>query len=105
MADLGHIFIAAIGLGAGGEMIRRYRAFKQSRREMAYAERNAGFWTDKRLYLSEAAFCAAFAAAPFTGVISLSSADRPMWVMYIGLLVYAFFIFLMMRALNMREPQ
>lgn len=105
MADLGHIFVAAIGLGASGEAIRRYRAFKQRRREMPYADRNAGFWTDKRLYLSEAAFSALAAALPFTAIIGMTSAGRPIWVMYIGLLAYAFFIFLMMRALNMREPQ
>lgn len=105
MADLGHIFVAAIGLGAGGEAIRRYRAFKQRRREMPYVERNAGFWTDKRLYLSEAAFCAIAAGAPFTAIVLAVWTNGRFEYVYLALLAYAFFIFLMMRALNMREPQ
>ncbi|HEU5018596.1 MAG TPA: hypothetical protein VFT69_11575 [Pseudolabrys sp.] len=105
MADLGHLFVAAIGLGAGGEAIRRYRAFKQRRRGIPYAERNAGFWTDKRLYLSEAAFSALVAALPFTAIILAVATNNNLWFVYLAIVAYAFFIFLMMRALNMREPQ
>lgn len=105
MADLGTIFIGAVGLGAGGEMIRRYRAFKARRRETSRDVRNSGFWKDGRLYLAEWVFCAVLAGAPFSAIVLMTSADRPIWVAWIGLVAYAAFILLMMRALNMREPQ
>lgn len=103
--DLFRIFVAAIGFGVGGELIRRYRAFKARRREVPYAERNAGFWTDRRLYLSEAVFAAAVSGLPFTAIILAVSTNNSLSAVYLAMLSYAFFIFLFMRALNMREPQ
>lgn len=105
MADLFTIFVAAIGFGAGGEGIRRYRAFKNKRRETPYAERNSGFWTDRKLYASEAILSAAFLAAPWSGILYLLASDRPIGVFYLALLTYPVAIYLFMRNMNAREPQ
>jgi hypothetical protein len=99
------IVIACVGAGMGAELIRRYRGFKAQRRMMAAPVRNAGFWTDQRLYLSELIFCVLFVAAPFSAIILLTSIERPIWVPYIGLLTYSLMVFLLMKSLNTREPQ
>lgn len=104
-ADVWKILIAAIGFGAGGEAVRQYRGFKARRRAAPYEQRNAGFWTDKRVYLAEAVFCAAAMAIPFTAIVLFMSIGRPIWVGYVGLLGYAASVFILMRSLNLREPQ
>lgn len=69
--------------------------------------RNAGFWTDKRLYQAEALFAAAALAVPFCAIIPLVAADRDdwWWYSYAALIVYAFLIYILMRGMNMDEPQ
>lgn len=96
MSDFWTIFVAAIGFGAGGEAMRRYRRWKRTRVE-------AGFWTRRRLYLAEFAFCAAFVAIPWTAFVVLIPAGRPMWVAYPILLTYAGMTLLWMRGLNVGD--
>jgi len=99
------ILIAAIGFGVGGELIRQYRRYKARRRERSFAERNAGFWTDRRVYRAEALFCAAAMAFPFTAIILAVWTNGSVVAVYAAILVYAFAVYLLMSALNMREPQ
>ncbi len=105
--DLLKIFIAAIGFGLGGEALRRYRGFKARRRSMPRHERNAGFWTDKRLYQAEGLFAAGAFGAPFSVAIPLLAADRENFWFYTypALIVYVLLIYLLMRGMNMDEPQ
>lgn len=103
--DLWKILIAAVGFGAGGEAMRRYRRFKNDRRAMAAAYRNAGFWTDRRLYRAEATFAALALAVPWTALVLLIGADRPIWVTYILLVLYPAAIYLLMRNMNANERQ
>ncbi|MBO9624174.1 MAG: hypothetical protein J7500_15810 [Sphingomonas sp.] len=99
------IVIACFGAGIGGELIRRYRAFKSRRRSTPPALRNAGFWTDRRLYLAELIFCVVFVALPFSGGIFLLSVERGLWFTYACLLAFALMVFLLMKSLNTAEPQ
>lgn len=101
------IILGAAGAGIGAELIRRYRVFKGRRRSLPRAERNAGFWTDSRIYLAELIFAALFVAAPFSAIILLTSADRsnPLMAAYVGLLAYSLMVFLLIKSLNAAEPQ
>lgn len=101
------IAVSAIGFGAGGELIRRYRAFKHTRRTLPVYQRNAGFWTDARLYHTEALFSACFLALPFCVIIPLVAADRDdFWLYtYPALLVYALGVYLLIRGMNVGKPQ
>ena len=98
--DLWHIIPACIGFGMGGELIRRYRAFKHRRRQQPYAVRNAGFWTDRRLIRAEAIVCALVACGPWTIIILAVAIDRPIWIGALATLSYAGFIWLLMAGLN-----
>lgn len=94
-----------MGAGIGGELIRRYRAFKARRRAMPVALRNAGFWTDGRVYLAELIFCVLFVALPFTVIVSALASWSQILPVYAGLLAYSLLVFLIMKSLNTREPQ
>ena len=102
-ADLWTIFVAAIGFGAGGEGFRRYRRFKNRRCQIAPEVRNAGFWTDGRLYLAEFAFCALFAGIPWTAITLAVWTNGSFVYSYAALLTYPAFILLLMRGLNVGE--
>lgn len=93
------VLIAAIGFGAGGEALSRYQLWKSRRRARPHTERNAGFWTDGRVYLAEAAVVFAVTAAPFTMLVFMLS-FRSLWLAQIGMLAYVGFGFLLMRGLN-----
>jgi uncharacterized membrane protein YbhN (UPF0104 family) len=104
-ADFIKVLIACIGFGAGSEAIRRYRGFKHRRRGMIAVERNAGFWTDSRLYHAEAAVAAVAMALPFSAIMFFVTADRPIWVGVPVLLAYALGVYLLIRGMNVGEPQ
>lgn len=74
---------------------------------MPHTERNASFWTDRRVYLAELVFCVLAVAVPFSAGILLVSTDRanPIGAAYIGLLAYSLMVFLLMKSLNTAEPQ
>jgi len=105
--DLWKILIACIGFGAGGEALRQYRAFKRRRRAISRGVRNSGFWTDKKLFQAEALASAMALAVPFCAIIPLITAGRDNWWLYSypALVVYAGAIYLLMRGVNMDEPQ
>jgi hypothetical protein len=105
VADLGTIFVAAVGFGAGGEAMRRYRRFKNRRRTIPREVRNAGFWTDGRLYLAELVFSAMLLAIPWTAVLMAVATNHNLWLNFVALLTYPAAIFIFMRNMNMREPQ
>ena len=94
------ILIACIGFGAGAEALRRYQQWKSRRRDRPYAERNAGFWTDGRVYLAEAAVVFVFIAPPFTFLVFVLSTNQGLWQAMLGMLAYVAFGFLLMRGLN-----
>ena len=101
MSDFWTILISAIGFGAAGEMLRRYRSFKAHRRSNPSEIRNAGFWTDSRIAHAEMLFSAMAMAIPFSAGIPLIAADRPFWVHYPALLIYALFVYLLVVSLNL----
>lgn len=106
-ADLWKIFVAAIGFGVGGEVLRRYRGFKARRRSTSRNVRNSGFWTDGRIYHAEAAFAALAFAIPFCIIVPALALDRPNGFLYsyAALIVYALLVYLLIRGMNMDEPQ
>ncbi|GEM70936.1 hypothetical protein SAQ01S_07020 [Sphingomonas aquatilis NBRC 16722] len=67
--------------------------------------RNAGFWTDKRLFQAEGLFAAAALCGPWTLGLLLISADRPLWAGMLVMFAYPLAIYLLMRGMNMDEPQ
>jgi hypothetical protein len=87
---LGIVLVTALS-PAFGFLLRRYQRFKYRRRHTPYAIRNAGFWTDKRIYLAEAATAALWAAAPVTGYL-LTVAVTPIAI-YVMLVIYAAMIY------------
>lgn len=99
------IIIASVGAGIGFELIRRYRGFKTRRRSLPAAQRNGGFWNDRRLYLAELVFAVLTVSVPFSVIIVLTSIDRPLWAPYACLLAYSALVFLLMKSLNTAEPQ
>jgi hypothetical protein len=99
------IAIASIGFGAGAEAVRRYRLFKARRRGLPTAERNAGYWTDRKLYRVEAIVAAIVLAIPWTAFAILIPINRPVWVMSLVLLSYALAIYILLSNLNRAEPQ
>ena len=103
--DLWKILIACIGFGFGAEAVRRYRAFKTRRWEQPAQQRNAGFWTDRRLYRAEAAFCALSLGAPFTGIILAVWTNQRFETAYLAVVAYPLAIYVLMSSLNMRETQ
>lgn len=103
--ELWKILIACVGFGAGGEALRQYRGFKARRRATPREVRNAGFWTDKRLYQAEALFAAAALAVPFTAITMAVNTNESPAASYVALLAYPFAIYLLMRGMNMDEPQ
>jgi hypothetical protein len=94
------ILIASVGFGAGAEGMRQYQMFKARRRLRDYAERNAGFWTDLRLYLAEIMGAAIALAPPWGAIIMLTSSDRPVWVTPLLLPPYVIAILIIVRGLN-----
>jgi hypothetical protein len=105
--ELLKVFIACVGFGFGGEAIRRYRAFKHRRRETPEHIRNAGFWTDARIYHTEAIGAAMGAAIPFSAIIPLMVSDRTKWWLYSypALLGYALLTYLIIRGMNVGRVQ
>jgi len=103
-ADLWTILTAAIGFGAAGEGVRRYRQFKHDRRIIPRDVRNAGFWTDSRLYHAEVAVIAAAFAIPWCLFITLASINFIGWG-YLATLGYVLTIYIVLRGLNATPPQ
>ncbi|HEX8412856.1 MAG TPA: hypothetical protein VF637_03100 [Sphingomicrobium sp.] len=99
------ILIASVGFGTGMEGVGQYRRFKARRRIQAFAERNSGFWTDRRLYRAEASLAAIALAMPWTAFAVFIPIDRPMWVMTLVLLSYALAIYVLISNLNRPDPQ
>lgn len=103
-SDTIRVFIACIGFGAGSVAISNYRSFKHRRADTPPAIRNAGFWTDSRLYHAEALFAALAMAIPFT-VITMAIATRySLAWSYGALIAYALAIYVLVGALNLRPP-
>lgn len=94
------IIVATMGGGVAYELIRRYRRYKANRRARPYTERNAGFWTDQRVYLIEATMLALVLAGPFSMIIWAANEGTPLWGGFFGLLAYTAFLFLLMKSLN-----
>lgn len=105
MDNLLSVFVAAVGFGAGGEAMRRYRKFKNRRRETPPAVRNAGFWNDSRIYHAEAIFTALAFLGPWTLIILAVNTNRYLWWTMLAVLGYPVVIYVFMRSMNMREPQ
>lgn len=105
--DFLKVFIACVGFGAAGELIRRYRRFKERRRQIPLNIRNAGFWTDSRLGHAELIFVCFWAAQPFAAIVPLLAADRESWWLwsYGAIMAYSLLVYFIMVALNRREPQ
>ncbi len=98
------IIVAAIGFGAGAEILRRYQRWKSRRRDQPTAVRNAGLVTDARLLWVETIVIFAVVAVPFT-ILVAALFTRGLWPSYAGLLAYAAFSFLLLRGLNRyQEP-
>jgi len=90
--------VAAIGFGIGGESLRRYRDYKQRRADSPYAERNAGFWTDRRILWTEAAIVFT-ALAPLAGMAALFTFPN-FWKAALVVWVYAALSLLLLRGMN-----
>lgn len=91
------VLISVVGFGAGAEAARQYQQWKTRRYERA--DRNTGFWTDKRILWCETCLVFAVVAAPFTIIIGFAF-DRGLMLPYVMILVYAAFSFVLLRGLN-----
>lgn len=92
--------IASVGFGAGAEAMRRYRGFKATRRARPYDERNAGFWTDRKIYQAEYAFMAIWLGAPWLMIVlAVQTNGRLEWT-YLTMLGYPLGIYILLAGLN-----
>ena len=103
--DLWHIVPVFVGMGFLCDLIRQYRGFKHRRRARPYVERNAGFWTDRKIIRVEAVFCCLWVAVPWSGIILFVALDRPIWVLYLCLLTYALAVWVAMAGLNAKTDK
>lgn len=91
---------ATIGIMVAAGFGQYYRSYKYRRRQRPYAERNAGFWTDRRLIRIEALLCVLLAGVPWTIIIPTVVIDQPLWAGYLATLSYPFFVWILMLGLN-----
>ncbi len=94
-----------MGFGAGGVSLQQYRSFKARRRETPREIRDAGFWSDSRLYKAEAIFAAVAMAIPFTAIQMAVATNFSFEGTFAATLAYAFSIYMLVSVLNMREHQ
>lgn len=95
-----HIVIAAIGFGAAGEAIRRYRMFKAKRRARPIAVRNAGFWTDLRLLEAEVVVTSSALGAAWTPIILAVNTNRVIEWTYVSVVLFPIGVYLILYGLN-----
>lgn len=103
-SDTIRVFIACIGFGGGSVAISSYRSFKHRRADMPPATRNAGFWTDSRLYHAEALFAALAMAIPFSAITMMIATKNDITWSYGALILYAVAIYVLIGSLNLRPP-
>lgn len=96
---------ATIGVVIAAGFGQYYRSYKYRRRQRTYAERNAGFWTDRRLVRVEAAACTLLAGMPMMIIIPVVVFSQPIWAGYLATLSYPMLIWLLMLGLNAHSDE
>ena len=104
--------IAAATFGAAimRELFSRYRRMKARRRALPPEVRNAGFWTDVRIFTAEVVVTSAVLAVPFAGIVIAAAIFRPIedmastyMIIYSAILIYVLAIYLFLWDMNRRD--
>jgi len=81
--------------------MRQYRSFKARRRTRDMAERNSGFWTDRRLFEAEYALMSLWLGVPWTMIVLAVATNHRLEFTYLAMLGYPIGVYLLVFGLNM----
>ncbi len=94
------VLIPSIGGGIGLALIGMYRSYKGRRRSLPTSVRNAGFWTDRRLYRTEALVFTLALSAPCALVVLAAADGVGLLGAGLAILFYPAMIYVLMLSVN-----